>query len=354
MSHASPPRSLPEPTATAVAAQRCAAGFTLLELLLVIGIIGLLAGIGLGMFATFDPGRRAAVGLVQNVLRQAHQTAVARRAPELVRIDAASGTLVAEALEVAGTWHFETPDLAGGRGLAATSRGFPGEPLTSSGYTGRALDFEQGGRTAEVRIDLGADPLLDPRRGFSLDVALRPARLAAAKVVDLGGIVQLLVRADGGLDGRITTRRVDELGREVAGPPVTVRSAPGALRPGRWTRVTLGYDRRELALFADGVPLGVRAEERELWDPKGPLSLGNPGGGWAGALDQRVLATVRASEAFVLPQGVTFASDAPQIVRYLAGGSLDPALHAERVSLALVFDDGSRDLVVVNPFGTVE
>jgi len=329
-------------------------GFTLLELLLVIGIIGVLAGIGLGMFATFDPGRRAAVGLVQNVLRQAHQTAIARRAPAVVRFDPEGGALVAEALEVAGTWHFESPALEGGRGIDAVARGFPGDPLTDRGYTGRALDFEQGGRTAEVRIDLAQDPLLDPRRGFNLEVALRPARLAAAKVVDLGGVVQLLLRADGGVDGRITTRRIDELGREVAGPPVTVRSAPAALRPGRWTRVALGYDRRELTLHADGVPLGVRAEERELWDPKGPLSLGNPGGGWSGALDQLVLATVRASEAFVLPTGVSIDPSAPRLVRFLAGGSLDPALHAERVSIALVFDDGSRDLVVVNPFGTVE
>jgi prepilin-type N-terminal cleavage/methylation domain-containing protein len=329
-------------------------GFTLLELLLVMGLIGVIAGIGLGMFASFDPGRRAALGLVQNVLRQAQQSAVARRAPAAVRIDTVSSTLTAEALEVAGTWHFETPSLEGGRGIDAIPFDFPGDFLTSDGYTGSALDFTRGSRRSRVQVELDEDPLLDPRRGFSLDVALRAEALSTAKLIDLGTVVQISVRADGGVDGRMVTRRLDDVGREVAGPPIVVRSGPGALRMGRWTRVTLAYDRRELTLSADGVLLASRGEERDLWNLSGPLVLGDPQQGWQGALDQLVLATVRASEEYTLPESVRFDARTPKLVRFLAGGSLDPALHAGTVEFGLEFDDGGKDEVVVNLFGTVE
>ena len=329
-------------------------GFTLLELILVMGIIGAVAGVGLGMFASFDPGRRAALGLVQNVLRQAQQTAVARRAPAVVRVDVKAGTFVAEALEVAGTWHFETPALEGARGVDGAPFDFPGEMLTADGFTGKALDLARGGRRGRVEVDLRVDPLLDPRKGFALDVALRPARLGAGQVVDLGKSVVLSARTDGGVDGRVLTRRLDELGRAVAGPAVTVRSGPGALRPGRWTRVTLAYDRRELVLLADGVPLASRGEDRELWDLTGPMVLGGGDSRWEGALDQLVLATVVADDAYALPPTVTFDERTPTLIRFLAGGSLDPAIHAGPVEFGLRFDDGGGDEVRINLFGTIE
>jgi prepilin-type N-terminal cleavage/methylation domain-containing protein len=330
------------------------AGFTLMELLLVMGLIGLIAGVGLGMFASFDPGRRAALGLVQNVLRQAQQSAVARRAPAAVRIDPAEGTLVAESLEVAGTWHFASSALAGGRGIDALPLDFPGDYLTDDGYTGKALDLARGERRSRVQIELGEDPLLDPRRGFALDVALRPETLSTTKLIDIGKVVQLTVRVDGGLDGRIVPRRVDDVGREVAAAPIVVRSAPGALRPGRWTRVTLAYDRRELTLSADGILLVSRGEDRELWDLTAPLVLGDAQQGWRGALDQLVLATVRAADEYRLPPSVRFDARTPKLVRFVAGGSLDPALHAGTIQFGLEFDEGGKDEVVVNLFGTIE
>lgn len=329
-------------------------GFTLLELILVMGIIGVVAGVGLGMFASFDPGRRAAVGLVQNVLRQAQQSAVARRAPAVVRFDTKSGKLTAEALEVAGTWHFESPALEGARGVDGEPFDFPGEYLARDGYTGKALNLARGGRRARVEIPLTDDPLLDPRRGFALEVALRPEALAASKVIDLGKVVTLAIRRDGGLDGKVVTRRIDELGRAVAGPAVAVRSGPGAMRPGRWTRVLLVYDRRELVLSADGVVLATRGEDRELWDLGGPLVLGGDDGPWRGALDQLVLSTVVADEAYELPPTVTFDPRTPPLIRFLAGGGLDPALHAGPVEFGLTFDDGGGEAVLVNLFGTIE
>ena len=61
------------------------AGLTLIELLLVMGVLALVLGVGLGSLASLNPGERAAVGLVQDALRSAHNSAVARVASARVR-----------------------------------------------------------------------------------------------------------------------------------------------------------------------------------------------------------------------------------------------------------------------------
>ena len=115
--------------------------------MLVMGLLAFVLGAGLGAFASLDPGRRAAVGLVQDIVRSAHNTAIARRAPARVRIDAATGEIVAEGMAVVGTWHFEDESLSGGGGLDAVGVGTD-DGLTADGYLGRGLDLSGAPRGA--------------------------------------------------------------------------------------------------------------------------------------------------------------------------------------------------------------
>ena len=71
-------------------------GMTLVELLFTMTLIAVVLGVGLGALATLDLGARASVGVVQRMLRQADNWAVARRAPARVRIDPARGVIRAE------------------------------------------------------------------------------------------------------------------------------------------------------------------------------------------------------------------------------------------------------------------
>ncbi|MEM9378839.1 MAG: prepilin-type N-terminal cleavage/methylation domain-containing protein [Planctomycetota bacterium] len=328
-------------------------GFTLVELLLVVTILGIVFGVALGTFASFDPGRRAARGLVANALRQARNTAISRGAPARVLFDPARGTARIVGFTVAGTWRFESEALEGARGLEGLADGFPGEFL-SEGYVGKALDLDLGPRGAKVRVDLSGDPIFDLSGGLRLSFAIRPAELGDADVIDVGGVVEVATRRDGSLSFRAVTRRIDELGRPVRGEAIALRTPPGALAAGRWTSIELRYDQRRLVALVDGVPVSEREEERPLWVIDGALQFGGGRQRFAGRLDDVVLSVVQVAEPVKLPQSVVFESTSAFEVRFDEGGALDPVFHARPVEVPLLFEDGSRETVFVRTLGTVE
>ena len=96
-------------------------GFTIMELMVVMLIMGLVLGAGIGVFASFDPGSSAARGLVANALRQARNEAVAHRAPARVAFDPETGSMRSEGYRVVGTWRFEEESLPGAGGVRLLS-----------------------------------------------------------------------------------------------------------------------------------------------------------------------------------------------------------------------------------------
>jgi prepilin-type N-terminal cleavage/methylation domain-containing protein len=329
-------------------------GFTLLELLLVMGLLGTILGIGLGTFASFDPGRRAARGLVANALRQARNEAVANRAPARVMFDPETRTVTSEGTAVAGTWRFETPQLTGAREINGLAQGFPGTMLTGDGFVGSALDLDLGERGCRVVIDMTSEPLLQLRRGFRLSCALRPKVLKASTILDFGGVLTIESVADGSIRFSVVTRRVDELGRAFPGEAVVVKTAPGAIEAGRWSQVEVRYDGRWLSALSDGVPVAMREESRELWDVEKPLVIGGARSGYNGQIDDLVVIVAKEGEQFILPSSVEFEAKEPFEVRFDEGGGLDPVAHARPVEIGLSFSDGTRDSLSVQMFGTVE
>ncbi len=324
-------------------------GLTLLELLLVMGLIGLLLGIGAGAFATLDFGRRAAVGLVQNVVRSARNAAVARAAPARVRIDAARGAIRAEALEVVGTWRFESERLQGAFGLDGALHG---AELTESGYIGQALSLA-GSRAAYAEFPVHQDPSFDPRDGFALECALRPGA-SGGGVLALGQAVGMSLSEGGSLRAWFTAEVESKTGERRAGGRVFVESPPDALARGRWSRVAVHYDRRLLRLWIAGVEVARAADVQPVWILGGPLRIGDPRGSFDGALDDLSIAVVAAGEEAVLPLSVRFGSGTPAEILFDARGHLDRELHRERVAFELLFEDGSTATVKVGLYGTVE
>lgn len=140
-------------------------GFTLVELVIVMGIIAVLIGAGVGLIARLRVADRAAVGIVTSTLRAARNWSVAREAPARVRLDSKNHTLQAFGMSVIGTWHFEGMPVRGAYGTEGLSLG---GKIVADGFTGSALSFAGEPARSRVEIPVQLDPAFDLARGFSI------------------------------------------------------------------------------------------------------------------------------------------------------------------------------------------
>ncbi len=329
------------------------AGLTLLELLLVMFILALILGGGLGFFAALDLGKRQATGAVRNVLRSAQNTAIARGAPARVRIDAAAGRLWPEALLVVGTYHFEDKQLSGygPDGVADP------ELFTRDGWIGaglRPIALPRG--TAEIPIHL--DTAFDLTLGFSVECAIRwETGASGGRILAIGEHEPPTLALELGQGGRLRARFRTRMGEGVeskAGGQVILESDPGLVAPERWTRVRMRYDRETFALLVDGALVESVAEASPVWKVEGPLVLCDRSRPFPGTLDGLVIAALVAEEAVALPERTRFAAGVPERIEFEAGGALNRRVHPDPPRIFLEHEDGSRELVTVGFYGTVE
>lgn len=324
---------------------------TLLELMLVMGLMALVLGVGLGSFANMNLGQRTAVSLVQNTLRTARNWAVAHGSSARVRIDATGSVLSAEGTHVIGTWHFEEDPPRGAFGLDGD---LFGGRMVDDGFQGKALSFYGSERGARAEFQVQRDPAYDFTGGFALECALRLEGSGGGRIVTIGDVVGLEVTRQGAVRAWFKSQVSDELERAVAGGKVIVESEAGAARPGGWLEVGIYYDRRKLELEIDGLPVKVVEEKAPVWRIEQPLRLSGGSRPFSGSIDNLVISAIAAEEEIELPEGVVFAPEAPKDMRFDPSGRLDHRFHDKPLVVPLVFEDGRREEIHVTLYGTVE
>ena len=330
------------------------AGLTLIELLLVMGVLALVLGVGLGALASLNPGERAAVGLVQDALRSAHNSAVARVASARVRLDRERNTLTAEGLQVVGTWHFEDTSLRGAEGLGGVFYGMP-TAVSPHGWIGNALDFGRNPRGAEVEFAIQDDPIFDLSYGFAIDLHVRPHRLGAARLLEIPKVLEVDMTGSGALRMKLYRRATQEIsGVDRTGAGLTCESEAEVLREDAWVHLRFTYDRRAAQILVDGMVVGSVPGDFRLWKVEDSLRIGSRASSPACVVDELALAVVVATDELELPGDVTLDKDAPKMVQFAAGGALDPGVHMEPVEIGLEFPSGRKDRVRVGMYGTVE
>jgi len=318
------------------------------------GMISLVVGIGLGMFSNTRPGERVAVSIVQNMLRAARNSAVARNAPARVRIDAATGTLRAEGMELIGTWHFESEPVRGAFELTGVALGFDGSALTDDGYQGNALSFIGHPRGCKLEVPVQNDPAYDFTDGFAIEFALRTEPKRGGRLLTVANSVFIETSARGEVKAYFVPRLTDEFGNDKAGGKVWLRSLPAALRPGSWSRVRLDYDRRRFRILVDGVEVAASEEDAPVWRIDGPLVLGGGQGTYPGAIDNLVIGAVGAADEISIPPEAIFTKETPAQIVFAASGELDRDVHKGPIEFAIEYEDGRRQPFRVNLYGTVE
>ena len=325
-------------------------GVTLMELLLVMMILGIALGAGIGMFATLDLGKQQARGFVKNTLRSAQNSAIYRQAPARVRIDSESGIIVAEAMQVIGTWHFERRSVEGVNGLGGKVAG--GTLFVEDGFLGEALYLDgKVGSLAEIPIQL--DPAFYFGDGFSIECALRREGGGGGQAIDVGNIAGIDIGNDGRVRGWFIPR-IQDKGQDKPGGKVLIESEPGLAIEGEWIRVKLDYDRSDLVLSVDNVPVANHDETVAVWHIEKPLYLSGKRFPFRGSVDSLVISCVVATDTVPLPESVRFSPDTPTSIHFAAGGGLDRNHHPEPLLLELEFDDGSTDTLFVGTYGTVD
>jgi prepilin-type N-terminal cleavage/methylation domain-containing protein len=314
-------------TADRAPAERRPAGFTLLELLLVMAIIGVLLGFGVGAFNKLAAVDRVAAGQIRDALRMARSLAVAEGAPASVVVEPAAGEVYGLGLRAAGNWHFEE---GRGAGWPLEAR-LPPDVGVVEGLIGSGLQL---GRDQPLSIvDLPSS--FDSPDGFGIDVALRPdADPRPMRLLEREGAWGLRLDEDDHLEVTIHL--------DAKPSPEEFRLTTGARLPAdRWSRVRVVFDGRTLHVAVDGARVG----EDTLFSPARRMALGaDPGvstgrGGegttvpYRGGLDELRLASVVRGDHETIPPDVVLEGE-PRVLHLDAGGRLDPAWHAAPVTIS--------------------
>jgi hypothetical protein len=324
---------------------------TLLELLLVMGLMAMLMGAGIGVLSSLDLGRRAAVGTVQNAIRAARNSALARNAPARVLIDVKNSTVTSDAFAVIGTWHFESERLEGAFGLDGVLRG---ATLIDDGFVGRALSFA-GGKGAYAEVPVHQDASYDLSGGFAVECAVLITADGGGKLLRIGESAGIEVSGARSIKAWFAPEVLSTNGTLTRGGKLSVETASGAIPEHRWTRVRVEYDRRRLLLELDGIEVARLEATAPVWRVEEPLTLSDPQGvSFPGAIDNLVISAVAASDELRMPETVHFTPDSVAEIHFDAGGNLDRELHTQPVQVTLQYADGTTAVVRVGMYGTVE
>ncbi|MCC7396220.1 MAG: prepilin-type N-terminal cleavage/methylation domain-containing protein [Planctomycetes bacterium] len=270
-------------------------GFTLLELMIVIGVVSVLMGFALGFVGKVDPNLVAA-SVLAGERRSAQLTARAEGVPTEVVLRPGVGnqaaTVQSRLLQPVMTWHFEPgqeylddalrPTLGGsdvpnGRfGHARRPRAGDRDPLLQWQLTPAAADLRDG---FLVRVDLWCD-----ERDHATLLRLPPT-------LDLQVDEQLRPRA------RFKVQRQGDSG------PVSIGvGSELALPVRRWCTLDIGCDGQHAWLSLDGRELGrTVADGGPQQDEPMPLVVSPPDAPWPGMIDELRLYVFTYSPPQMLP-----------------------------------------------------
>lgn len=232
------------------------AGFTLLELLAVIGVVSVLLGIGLGYLGKTDP-MMVANSILAGERRAAQMTARAEGVPTEVLVrpgtEVSAATVQARLLEPAITFHFEpdTPVLDE-RMRPAIS----GDDVVA-GRFGHARRSVEGDKEALLEW-LVSPQVMDVREGFLVRVDLYMEQRDSCVVLDMQPLLEVRLDSDLRPDARV------RLGVVGGGNELKAIQSPLSFPLRQWATLEIGCDgssiwlsvddREHVRVAADGAP----------------------------------------------------------------------------------------------------
>lgn len=308
-----------------------AAGMTLTELVVVLAILGIVAGIGMALLSGSGAqiGMKASLREIVSLLSYARATSSRVSAVCWIAIDPETGRLKFGRKQPMATWHFETLDLPQS---ATASRADAVPSLTQqtpgiTGILGRGLVFTKG---ATLVLD-DVDPF-SPDQGTLVEFWLLPrgAHDEEQIVLDKAGEYRVWLN-----------EKLQLCSRFAGGPP---RVHPVALVAQRWNRILAarywGKDVLEVNRYREA----WEAEGEKLPDLDSPVVLGSRSEPFWGILDELEVSALVVEQELELPPGVRIVRAPREIV--FGSGRLDAEVHAQAVELELELGSQSASVRV--------
>lgn len=246
-------------------------GFTLLELMVVVGIIAVLMGLGIGFVRRGEGSRSALLSALAGQLRSAALTAQTRSLPTEVRITPGEEGMPARVqsreLVPVTVFHLEPKDFT----VAPVLRPVVAGVDVAQGRYGHARTNVEDSK--EPLLSLSVDPAdFDLSGGFVFRMELLLQRHAAATVLRLGGSLELSLDFEGHVRARMVQR-----GSGNQGGASAIVSTDATLPYGRWCTLELVHDGSALWVTVDGRELGRSNAAAPLHQLRGDELVLSPG-----------------------------------------------------------------------------
>lgn len=269
-------------------------GFTVLELLVVTGVLAVLFGIGVGFLGRTDP-YQVASSILSGETRAAQLTARAEGLPTEVFVtpgrDGMPATVQGRVLEPVLVWRFEANDAVVDQDLRPQLGG-EDEPRGRFGHGRRT------GGNEDVPMVLW--PIVrqagDFDEGFALRFDLKLEQRAACTLLRFGSALDLQLDSQARPQARFRVRTSNDGSQ---GAQVLSRVA---LPLGRWCTLDVVCDGNEAWLVLDGRELGrVLTVGQPLLEPNEALTVSPPDAPIPGAIDEFRIYSHRYSAPQLLP-----------------------------------------------------
>ncbi len=325
-------------------------GFTLVELLLVLAIMGILTGVALGVLRRLQGGQAGAAPMARARLAAARNTALTSGTPSWVRFfegsGARAGTLYLEWTSVSPLLYFSFEE--GSLGWGGWKGEMAGGKIVPGGRFGNGLVQEKAGAPGLLLQTEGRDDLR-LEGGFAVRADLKPEERQAMILVKWGMTFALGVDDAGVPQGTMTLRGT----RNLPGKKV-VLGGKDPLPLNRWSTLKLVADGEGCWLMVNGLVVDrAKAKGKPYYRLGEPIFISAPQAPVAGVLDEVGLQALDREQPEAFPEGVELVKG-PKLVRFVPGGALDPALHPNGVDLQFRLPGGRIQEVFVTPAGVVE
>ncbi|MDA0666775.1 MAG: prepilin-type N-terminal cleavage/methylation domain-containing protein [Planctomycetota bacterium] len=293
------------------------AGYTLLEMLFVMVLLGIIMGIGVAGFDRMDPGYKGLQSTVETFLESSRDRARTSGHSVLVLQEVSTADppisrlkrfVFRRSLEATFEPAFRGREKVSASGAAA---------LDQAGRFGTGIDLRQGG---SVTVEGRGLPNLE--LGFSLDLDIESFDANGGELLHWEGLMDLRAQKNGVLAVSIRAGNGgDELFQDVV-----LESPPGALIPNRWQHIKVVAADSQAEVIIDGQSVVKLEIPPVLGSPRSAARLGDDSKGWRGRLDEFTIWARMAEAGPELPFDVDLVIGSPK-VHFDRHGTLDPAFH---------------------------